>query len=99
MLIIVIWHASCNLTISYSLHCIISMHGVCVCVGGLAIAVPGELKGLELASKKYGQLDWKALLQPAIDIADEGFEISEAIADAIEEVRHDLETGKYPGLQ
>src|SRR5262245_9668287 len=38
-----------------------------------AVGVPGTLRGLELAHKKYGKLAWKDLLQPAIRLADDGF--------------------------
>lgn len=41
--------------------------------GGLSVAVPLELKGLEKAHKMYGRLPWKAVLKPAIDLAENGF--------------------------
>lgn len=37
--------------------------------GGLSVAVPGELAGLEYAWKKYGRLPWSALVAPAIALA------------------------------
>lgn len=40
--------------------------------GGMAIAVPGDVKGLYTAWKKYGHLPWKDLVQPAIDLAENG---------------------------
>ena len=52
-------------------------------LGGLAIAVPGEVNGLYRAWKEYGWLPWKDLVQPAINLAREGFEISTAVADAL----------------
>lgn len=51
--------------------------------GGLAVAVPGELRGLEAAWKKYGKLPWKELFKPAINIAKRGFIIPETVAIAI----------------
>ncbi|GLC51597.1 hypothetical protein PLESTB_000519700 [Pleodorina starrii] len=41
--------------------------------GGLAIAVPLELKGLELAWRRHGRLPWARLVSPAAEIARHGF--------------------------
>lgn len=45
--------------------------------GSLAAGVPGSVAGMEEAHKKYGSLPWKQLLQPAIDLAEKGFKITE----------------------
>lgn len=44
--------------------------------GGLAAAIPGELRGLEYAHNKYGALPWKSVMAPAIDVARNGFEVT-----------------------
>jgi len=41
--------------------------------GALAIGVPGTVAGLYMAQQKYGVLDWKEVVQPAIDLAKNGF--------------------------
>ena len=45
-------------------------------LGWRAVGVPGTVRGLELASKKYGHKPWFDLLQPAIALAGSGFPIS-----------------------
>ena len=45
-------------------------------VGWRAVGVPGTVRGLELANKKYGRKPWFDLLQPAIGLASSGFPVS-----------------------
>jgi gamma-glutamyltranspeptidase/glutathione hydrolase len=47
--------------------------------GYLAPGVPGTVRGLEMAHKKYGKLPWRDLVEPAAMLAD-GFVLSEALA-------------------
>jgi len=45
-------------------------------VGYRASGVPGTVRGLEYASKKYGKKPWAEVVQPAVDLASKGFELS-----------------------
>jgi gamma-glutamyltranspeptidase/glutathione hydrolase/leukotriene-C4 hydrolase len=38
-------------------------------IGGLAVAVPGELRGLEEMHSKWGRLPWKRLVEPVAVLA------------------------------
>ncbi|CAN8073566.1 unnamed protein product [Agarophyton chilense] len=38
--------------------------------GGLAIAVPGELRGLYMAHKDWGTLEWKEVVDPVVEVAE-----------------------------
>jgi gamma-glutamyltranspeptidase / glutathione hydrolase len=44
--------------------------------GGLAVGVPGITAGLYDLHKKFGKLKWAAVVTPAIELAEKGFEVS-----------------------
>jgi gamma-glutamyltranspeptidase/glutathione hydrolase len=52
-------------------------------VGWRAAGVPGTVRGLELAHRKYGRKPWAELVQPAVDFAANGFELSYSQAKSI----------------
>jgi gamma-glutamyltranspeptidase/glutathione hydrolase len=54
-------------------------------VGGRAVGVPGVLRALELAHRQHGKLPWKALFEPAITLAEQGFAISPRLATLLRE--------------
>ncbi len=49
--------------------------------GLLSVGVPGTVAGLYKAYQKLGKLDWSLLVQPAIEIAEDGFSISPPLAE------------------
>src|SRR5262245_17084732 len=53
-------------------------------VGFLVIGVPGTVKGLWEASRHYGKLDWKTLVDPAVKLATDGFVVDEVLARSLQ---------------
>ncbi len=45
-------------------------------VGGRSVGAPGLARMLELAHRDHGRLPWAKLFEPAIDLAERGFEVS-----------------------
>ncbi len=45
--------------------------------GGLAVGIPGELRGLEYLHQQYGSKPWKQLVEPAMNLARTGFQVTE----------------------
>jgi gamma-glutamyltranspeptidase / glutathione hydrolase len=58
--------------------------------GHLASGVPGSVDGMVKAHKKFGSLDWTALLQPAVDLAEKGFILTEGEANYLNRVSENL---------
>ncbi len=52
-------------------------------VGGQSVGVPGTLRLLEVAHKRFGKAPWATLFKPAIELAQKGFPISPRLAGAI----------------
>ncbi|MEY3872289.1 MAG: Gamma-glutamyltranspeptidase precursor [Pseudomonadota bacterium] len=48
-------------------------------VGGRAVGVPGTVQMLENAHRQHGKLTWATLLAPAIELAEQGFKVSERL--------------------
>lgn len=56
--------------------------------GSTSVGVPGTVAGLEAAFERYGSkqlFPWAALLEPAVQLAEQGFPISQAEADRLNE--------------
>jgi gamma-glutamyltranspeptidase/glutathione hydrolase len=73
--------------------------------GYRASGVPGTVRGLEYANKKYGKRPWAELVHPAVELAYKGFPVSYALAQSLrgsrglagfpESTRIFLEGGKF----
>jgi len=53
-------------------------------LGWRAAGVPGTVKGLEHAHRRYGRKEWKELLAPAVRLARDGFRVSWPLARSLE---------------
>ena len=52
-------------------------------VGYRAVAVPGTVRGFELARKKYGSRPWAELVKPAVRLAHKGFPVSQGLVESL----------------
>lgn len=68
-------------------------------VGGLAVGVPGEVAGLELALSQFGsgKLSRQQIMQPAIDLANNGYVVSPTMYGAIAD-EYERMIGEYSEL-
>lgn len=64
--------------------------------GWRSAAVPGTVAGLELALKTHGTMSLKQVMAPAIRLAEEGFPVSERLAESLRQraapLSHDAES-------
>jgi gamma-glutamyltranspeptidase/glutathione hydrolase len=51
--------------------------------GYIAPGVPGTVRGLALAHKRFGKLPWRDVVMPAVQLADGGFPLSESLARSL----------------
>jgi gamma-glutamyltranspeptidase/glutathione hydrolase len=51
--------------------------------GYLAPGVPGTVRGLALAQKRFGTLPWKAVVMPGVQLAEDGFVLSDSLARSL----------------
>src|SRR5919108_2640326 len=56
-------------------------------VGGRSVGVPGVVRMLELAHQRHGRLPWHELFAAAIRIAEQGFEATPKLREALERER------------
>ena len=68
-------------------------------VGGRSVGTPGTVKLMYDTHKQHGTLDWASLVQPAIDLAESGFPVSERlnklISNDVDRLSVDPDTKAY----
>ncbi|KAH8920707.1 gamma-glutamyltranspeptidase [Atractiella rhizophila] len=52
-------------------------------VGGLAVGVPGEMRGWEKLHGRFGKLSWKEIVTPVVELARGGFKVHVDLANAL----------------
>ena len=57
----------------------------------LSVGVPGTVAGLHLAWQDHGRLPWKRLVEPAIALARDGFEVTEGLARSLAGVLSEMQ--------
>lgn len=62
--------------------------------GALSVEVPGAVGGVMLALEKYGTRPFATVMEPALEIAERGFPVSDALAGQLRGNREKL--GKFP---
>jgi gamma-glutamyltranspeptidase / glutathione hydrolase len=63
-------------------------------IGYRAAGVPGTVRGLEYASKKYGRKPWAELVRPSVVLAEKGFRVSWGLAQGLKNSAKNL--SKFP---
>lgn len=63
-------------------------------VGWRAPGVPGTVRGLEMASQKYGKMPWAEVVAPAVALARDGFEVHYSLANSLKNSTRLL--GRFP---
>ena len=57
--------------------------------GGKSVGVPGNLRMMAMAHRRYGRLPWAALFQPAIRLARDGFTSTPRLYGSLDESRRE----------
>jgi gamma-glutamyltranspeptidase/glutathione hydrolase len=63
-----------------------------------AVAVPGTVRGLEMAHRRFGTLPWPQLIRPAIALARDGYVVDDAVADSTNETLAAAPPADFPEL-
>jgi gamma-glutamyltranspeptidase/glutathione hydrolase len=65
--------------------------------GHKVVGVPGTVRGLGMAHQRFGSLPWRAVVRPAVELAEKGFELDEYSAKSLNDVL--ASAGEFSELQ
>jgi gamma-glutamyltranspeptidase/glutathione hydrolase len=65
--------------------------------GWLASGVPGTVRGLEMAHRKFGKLPWAEVVKPAADLATEGWLLSRGLSRSLNSQLREADSTGRPG--
>ena len=63
----------------------------------LSVGVPGTVAGLHMAWQEHGSLPWERLVEPAVRLATEGFELSDGLSRSLDRTLERI--GKFPATK
>jgi gamma-glutamyltranspeptidase/glutathione hydrolase len=55
--------------------------------GGKSVGVPGNIRMMAMAHRRFGKLPWSALFQPAIRLARDGFKVTPRLYNSLDKYR------------
>ena len=61
-----------------------------------AVGVPGTVRGLSAAHTRYGVLPWRRLVMPAVQLARDGFQVTESLAQSTNNIVNKIESNDGP---
>ncbi|TXD38192.1 gamma-glutamyltransferase [Lujinxingia vulgaris] len=65
--------------------------------GGLAVGVPGEAAGIWSLHGRFGELEWERIVEPALNLASEGYPVGATLARHLQTLAPTLE--EWPELK
>ncbi len=64
-------------------------------LGVKAVGVPGTVRGMALAHRKYGRLPWNDIVAPSIRLARSGFPVDAALAKSLNKILADAKSQRF----
>lgn len=58
----------------------------------MSVGIPGELAGLWEAHQRFGRLTWAELVDPALQLAINGFKVSKALAKSLQKNKNIIQS-------
>jgi gamma-glutamyltranspeptidase/glutathione hydrolase len=55
--------------------------------GWRSVGVPGTVSGFDLAQSRYGRMTWEDVMEPSIQLASKGFQVSYALSEQLKHTR------------